>query len=302
MSIKCIYHDSDFDGWCSGAIIKNKFPEAEMIGMDYGRELDLSRFSKDDIVYMVDYCLQPNEKMFSLIESIKQLVWIDHHKSAIDTLNKECQERNMQIDGLRIVGGPAACQLVWQYLYKDTVVPYFVALLSIYDSYQKECSQFNTAFNMHLGLQTWSKQDRDPASKKWKDLITSFKENTCKPTIDKLIELGEQIAKYDDAQNEIVCSRSAYFINWKGYKFVICNTCTKGAILFKSVDPANYDGMIIYFKSANGIYNVSVYSAKDEVDCSKICKEMGGGGHKGASGFQCKEVPPEFLEAITNKE
>ena len=32
----CIYHKKDFDGICSAAIVKRKYPNASFIGWDYG--------------------------------------------------------------------------------------------------------------------------------------------------------------------------------------------------------------------------------------------------------------------------
>ena len=34
--MKCFYHRIDFDGVCSAAIVKAKYPECELIGIDYG--------------------------------------------------------------------------------------------------------------------------------------------------------------------------------------------------------------------------------------------------------------------------
>jgi nanoRNase/pAp phosphatase (c-di-AMP/oligoRNAs hydrolase) len=39
------------------------------------------------------------------------------------------------------------------------------------------------------------------------------------------------------------------------------------------------------------MFTVSVYSTNPNIDCGAICKKYGGGGHKGAAGFQCKELP-----------
>ena len=33
------------------------------------------------------------------------------------------------------------------------------------------------------------------------------------------------------------------------------------------------------------------YIPKKNIDCSEIAKKYGGGGHKQAAGFQCKELP-----------
>jgi len=41
-------------------------------------------------------------------------------------------------------------------------------------------------------------------------------------------------------------------------------------------------------------WTFSLYTTKDEVDCSVIAKSKGGGGHKKAAGFQLPELPNEF--------
>lgn len=52
-----------------------------------------------------------------------------------------------------------------------------------------------------------------------------------------------------------------------------------------------YDLMITFCRRKDKLWNVSLYSTKPEIDCGAICKAFGGGGHKGAAGFQCKELP-----------
>ncbi|MDO5845105.1 MAG: DHHA1 domain-containing protein, partial [Methanocorpusculum sp.] len=57
---------------------------------------------------------------------------------------------------------------------------------------------------------------------------------------------------------------------------------------FKSLPPDKYE-IFIPFVFDGEQYTVSLYSTT--VDVSEIAKSFGGGGHKGASGFQCAELP-----------
>jgi hypothetical protein len=59
-----------------------------------------------------------------------------------------------------------------------------------------------------------------------------------------------------------------------------------------SIEP--YDLMILFVRRKDNLWNVSLYSTKDDIDCGAIAKSFGGGGHKGAAGFQCDELPFEF--------
>jgi nanoRNase/pAp phosphatase (c-di-AMP/oligoRNAs hydrolase) len=50
--------------------------------------------------------------------------------------------------------------------------------------------------------------------------------------------------------------------------------------------------IIIHHNDADGrLFTVSMYSEKKTVDCADICKQHGGGGHKGAAGFTCPALP-----------
>lgn len=55
-----------------------------------------------------------------------------------------------------------------------------------------------------------------------------------------------------------------------------------------------YDLMITFVRRKDKLWNVSLYSTKPEIDCGEIAKSFGGGGHKGAAGFQVKELPFEI--------
>ena len=132
--MKCFYHSADLDGHCSGAIIKYLHPECEMIGINYGDVFPWETIQKWEIVYMVDFALQPfNPNMINLNEKCN-LVWIDHHKSAIE----EWQEafpggEVMAIEGARCFdNSQAGCRLTWDYIFNEEA-PRAIKLLSDYD-------------------------------------------------------------------------------------------------------------------------------------------------------------------------
>lgn len=55
-----------------------------------------------------------------------------------------------------------------------------------------------------------------------------------------------------------------------------------------------YDLVITFVRRKDRMWNVSLYSTKLDIDCGAIGKGFGGGGHRGAAGFQCKELPFEI--------
>jgi len=52
----------------------------------------------------------------------------------------------------------------------------------------------------------------------------------------------------------------------------------------------NYPFVIAYAHTGKE-FSVSLYSTNSTIDCSVIAKAFGGGGHKGAAGFRCTELP-----------
>lgn len=67
-----------------------------------------------------------------------------------------------------------------------------------------------------------------------------------------------------------------------------CPTCHNSGYL----EP--YDLMITFVRRTDKLWNVILYSTKPEIDCGTIAKSFGGGGHKGAAGFQAKELPFDY--------
>jgi hypothetical protein len=91
-------------------------------------------------------------------------------------------------------------------------------------------------------------------------------------------------------QEEIVKSIGfETFVSFKGKKYRAFCVNGKGfnSIPFeRSEELKDYDLWLTFFYTGNkDTWTISLYSAK--VDVSEIAKAMGGGGHKGAAGFQC---------------
>lgn len=104
--MKCFYHRSDLDGHCSGAIVKMRFPECEMIGVDYQDELPVFGYKYNEEIYIVDFSFKP-EVMRELSER-HILHWIDHHKSSIDNAH---ESGFLASGGKFLEIGKAGCEL-----------------------------------------------------------------------------------------------------------------------------------------------------------------------------------------------
>ena len=278
--VYCVYHNADFDGMASAAIINHYCENVdEFIGMDYGMEFPLwDKLDKNDTVYMVDFGLQPFEDMV-LLNQICDLIWIDHHKTAIDNI----EDSTIEFKGIQEIG-IGACQMVWEYLFPDKSIPYGIKLLAEYDVWNH--SNPNTLpFQYGLRIET----DTSPISKIWNDIFIN-KESF----IDRIVETGKIIITYENLQNKILCKVYSFETNINELKAIAINKGLTSSMIFDSIwDKDKYDCMLVFSRIYKH-WTCSLYTDKEGIDVSKTAKKYGGGGHKNAAGFQCLELPFEY--------
>ncbi len=273
----CFYHSSDLDGHCSGAIVKCVFPEAEMIGINYGGGFPWRRVQNQD-VYMVDFSLQPFPEMERL-NNVCNLVWIDHHKTAIE----ECDKSGIVVAGNR-EEGVAACALVWKHLHPDLALPRVVDLLAKYDIWDHaDPDVLPFQYGMRL-------LDTHPNNQKmWQELL---KANGWRSSVEasNIISKGNIILQYEEKRNVQLCQRMAFPTLFDGLKAIAIN-CSGGSRLFKSIwDSTKYDLMLTFVWNPYGHYDVGLYTDKPGVDVGELAKRYGGGGHSQAAGFQTTDI------------
>ena len=132
----CFYHSADLDGHCSGAIVAKRIKGIELRGIDYGDQFPWEDVPAGSVVYMVDFCLQPFSDMVCLRDwlrsSLGALVWVDHHKSALDAYVNYLEDGGSEIEGNRHVE-MAGCELTWKLMFPQTRMPDVVRLLGRHD-------------------------------------------------------------------------------------------------------------------------------------------------------------------------
>ncbi len=282
--MKIIYHNADLDGHCSGAIVKARFPEADLIGINYGDAFPWEKINPEERIVMVDFSLQPWEDMQRLCQSCFAVTWIDHHKSAI----ADFEEKGAPFALTHLDTEFAACELCWKEYYSTLDMPLAVYWLGRYDiwKHQEVSGALEFQYGMRL-LNTWPDNQT-----LWRRLL-GF-EGTRNDTIE-IRNNGELLLRYEKEQNKKFASAYAFECNLDGLRCIAMNKGMTNSLVFESVyDPARHDAMLA-FAWRNGRWTVSLYSDKPEIDVSAVCKARGGGGHKGAAGFQTDTLP--FLNA-----
>ena len=286
--MRCFYHGSDLDGKCSAAIVKHKHPECELIPMDYGQKYSWNNIPKDEVVYMVDFSINPFEWMLDLPDTF---VWIDHHDSSI----REAVERKFDPLGIRDTS-KAACELTWEYLFPDKDTPLVVTLLGRYDIWDhtwtgRGCGPKDVVY-FQYGMRG---RDNDPHSSFWGTLFEFMYINGDTRLIKSIIENGRSIYDYLEKDNTKYAESFSFVTMLDEFFCICCNRGASGSSLFNSVwNEKQYDMMVTFCRTNDKRWLVSLYTTHDGVDCSKVAQRYGGGGHRGAAGFKCKKLPFEI--------
>lgn len=264
--MKCYYHITDLDGHSSGAIVKQKFPECQMIGVSYDSVLDFSTIKKGETIYIVDFSFD-RETTEKLIQ-IADVIWIDHHKSAIAKL------KGLDIKGTREIG-KAGCELTWDFINPLENIPSCIYLLGRYDVWDH---QDNDVLPFQYGMRNL--EHTLPDAEIWKDLLSGDSKE-----FSSILEKGRLLFEYEMGQNTKYAKAFSYEAKLNGSTVIAVNKGMANSKLLDTVyDPEKHDFMVIYSHRGDK-FKYSLYSTKDEVDVSEIAVKFGGGGHKGAAGF-----------------
>lgn len=286
--MKAFYH-LDLDGKASAALVRkyatnfDKY-EPEYIEINYGMDFPFEKIRNGECVWIVDYSITPDE-MTELLSITENVIWIDHHKSAIQRY--EGYERN--IDGIRY-DGIAGCMLTWAYLnhianvpaHKSQVdfvpnmcndAPMCIKYIGDYDVWRFEYGE-NTK-NYHFYLESLG--NLPPESSYW-DLLLNDNAITRRDHV----LTGEKIKNYRSFMMKEYLKSYGFETSLLGYKCFAVNMALISSDDFSSIDTNSYDILVGF--CFNGLrWSYSLRSEK--VDVSIVAMQFGGGGHRGAAGF-----------------
>lgn len=281
MDIKriCVHHN-DLDGISAGAIVKARFPESYMIEYDYGQPLELPQ--KNVPVIMVDVSL-PMHQMRDVGVVADGFTWIDHHKSAIDDFNNNYvtgRETEPLINPILRVG-KAGCELTWEYYFSDKPMPQAIWLLGRYDVW--DMSDKDEWHNRILPFQYGMRAICNSVETFPMGLLNNEPDTTSR--VEEIIEYGKQILSYQAMQNQKRVKSFAFPALWKRFRVIAMNGAGNSKMFDAVWDEEKYD-LMLTFQFTGKFWKCSIYTTHKDIDCSSIAKSMGGGGHRGASGFQ----------------
>ena len=283
-----------------------------------------------DKLYLLDYSISTKENIEFieyLIDTLKiDITWIDHHKSSIDSV---IQNPKLDVDGYRVIGVSASL-LCWIYTYDKNPISKqydFTGFLdhikqnnNTYDELDKfkinifiNCEPIPKAILLIDRYDIWANND-DSIYFHYgflydtiEDLIPYTEFEKCDSQVNEYIKKGKIIKHVQDLENEENVKRNSFEVdivvynNDKGvlYKALALNTNRFTSLTFgEKID--DYDiCMPFCYNGKNNKWIVSMYTNKDNIDCSVLCKYFGGGGHKQAAGFSATDINPIIRKLLT---
>jgi oligoribonuclease NrnB/cAMP/cGMP phosphodiesterase (DHH superfamily) len=242
----------------------------EMIDIDYKDIVDLKTILPNEEIWIVDFSFKP-EVMEELLKITQNITWIDHHKTAME------YKYSKELKGIRD-NNFSGCELTWNYLHPTIPMPKIVKMLGRYDVW--DFSKYGEDLNrLQAGIRLF---DHNPENLNWTEWFKNYAD------LSKELEGGYFALRYRNNQYASLIKAWSFWATFEGYKAICCNAGSVSSQLFDSIKE-DYDLMIPFI--FDGIqWKISLYTKKD-IDCSEIAKKYGGGGHKQAAGFQCKELP-----------
>lgn len=324
-NIAIIYHDADFDGKLSDEVcrfhLKRLHPDANIhsYGWDYGRPVPTPKLTHQldhnpnepvraewalyDAIYIVDLSV---DELMARPELRDKIVWIDHHKSAIEKWDTKFAGDERPFKGIRI-DGVAACRLCWAWFNgpsQDTIghptksvfvdreieEPRLIRLAGEYDIWDHRDPDAKV---LQFGLRALSQTDFGRL------VENQFSGEPTGVKLDDVITQGRAIKAYCDKQNDEYSAAYSHTIVFEGLTFCALNIGQRGnSDLLKGGIKPEHDACFAWRYTGNdNMVMVSLYhiAGKEHHDLSKIAVKYGGGGHKGACGFRVTLTQLEII-------
>jgi oligoribonuclease NrnB/cAMP/cGMP phosphodiesterase (DHH superfamily) len=187
----------------------------------------------------------------------------------------------------------AACELTWKYFHDNEPMPEAIRLLGRYDCFgHKGTDEEQKVLEFQFAARSIVSNPDE----------AEFFINADENDIEALLKNGKSIYKYlcVDAKQSYKLGFDIYFHDdiqtEKKYKFICFNKERFNPINFGiEYHKDGYDGAACFhYSGEDKKWHFSFYNENGKVDCSRIAKQFGGGGHSGAAGAEFDDIS-QFL-------
>lgn len=272
----CIYHHPCADGFGAAYSVWKRF--GNLVNFQPRQYGSFPPNCRDKNVLIVDFSF-PKDVIESLAEKARQVVILDHHKTAMEDLSgfpKIGIDEDPSDRGEKILVhfdmNRSGASLAWRFCHKTNWTPSIISYIEDRDLWlhslpdTKEINIAIASYDMDFEL--------------WDRLAEG--------NLDEIVHEGKAILRHSTKVCKAIAS-SATVGGWEGFDGVPVVNCPS----IYSSDVGNYL-LSVYPKAPFSVcYNVNgpmtVFSLRSDdsrLDVSEICKRFGGGGHRNAAGFK----------------
>ena len=294
--MKIFYH-ADLDGECSAYWVRRAIEEKKItedsyfikfIKIDYDLTFPIDTIKKNEQVVIVDFSI-PTTMMDSLLEITDNVIWIDHHLSAIKSYEE--YPKMDKIKGVQKNDKKSGCYLTYQFFFGDKV-PFFTEVISDFDVWTLSIP------NVLEFVSATSCYNTNPMSSFFKML--EFDEGGDFKLVEKIMNEGKTTLKYAQKYGDEILKKFGFSAILEGHTVICMNAAKFNSVLFgKLIDEYDICSPFVFDGEQ---YNYSLYTKNPKIDVSEIAKKFKGGGHKGASGFRSKELVFKDIKIIKELE
>lgn len=285
-----IYHRADFDGLFCREIARLRLVqllgvEPELLGWDHA-DPEPGAVDPERDLYILDLSIPS-------LMAHPRLVWIDHHKTAIDRYPASI--RGLRIDGV------AACRLAWQYFFGNALHPL--------EAYVNHEVAEPLAVQLAGEFDVWDKRDKraetfqhglrgQPLDDLWPELLAPGMVGGA--IVRDLLQTGAAIEYASKERAASLVRERSFTVDFEGRRFLALNTARCNSLTFTAALQPEHEGCLA-FCWVGDKWRVSLYGvpSKPELDFSEIAKKYGGGGHRQACGFETASLPFVQPQALT---
>lgn len=277
-----VYHEKCPDGTLAAAIIlkwcKEKgAPLPTFVGGN-NRNKVVPECNKDDVVFIVDFSY-PRDTLIEFRSKVKSIVAMDHHISAQKDLEG--------LDYTFYDNDKSGAGIVWDLLFSPDTRPKVVDHVEDRDIWKfvvPNTKQFSAGLHS-LGIET-------PVDTRLYSLLNNDQE-----LYNKVLDTGKILLhQFGLMEKNIVkkAKRCLFCVDGKNYDIMLVN-CSSHELISevgsRLYTENNIDFALMYHRNLyKNKDSCSARSAVGKTDVSEIAKLFGGGGHRGASGFELDNV------------
>ena len=254
-----IYHANCTDGFGAAySAWKSLGNRAEYYACKHG---DKPPNVKGKVVVILDFSFN-NKTVKKMIKDAKDLLVIDHHKSAMVELH--------DISHAHFDMTKSGAMLAWEFFHPGKEPPKFIKYIQDRDLWKWELEyskEFSAAFDMvPFEFEEFEKFEDDSV-------------------FDDAVKRGSYILAYSKTVIKKVCEKaSSRKLN--GMSVLVVNASHWMSEIGARLAPDCDFAMIWYYDHDDRDIKVSLRAFHETVDVSEIAKKYGGGGHKKAAGFR----------------